>query len=73
MLFAIPFLLLGLAVKLEDAGPVFFRQERVGKDGRRFRVWKLRTMIVGARSRGLGLTVAVDDERITRVGRALRS
>lgn len=60
-------------IKLHDGGPGLFRQERVGKDGWAFRVWKLRTMIVGARSRGLGLTVAVDDERITRVGRILRN
>jgi len=73
VLLAVPFFLIGVAIKLEDGGPVFFRQRRVGRDGRPFRVWKFRTMVVGARSIGLGVTVAVDDERITRVGGFLRS
>ncbi|MFC2078034.1 sugar transferase [Candidatus Bipolaricaulota bacterium] len=68
----IPLTAAAVAIKIEDGGPVFFRQERIGKDGRPFRVWKFRTMVVGARSKGLGVTVAADDERITRVGRILR-
>ncbi len=64
---------IAVAIKLGDGGPVFFRQERVGRDGRLFRIWKFRTMIVGARSQGLGATVAADDDRITRVGRILRN
>jgi len=67
-----PFLLVALAIKLGDGGPVFFRQERVGKDGRAFRIWKLRTMVVNAASKGLGHTVAVGDSRITGIGRLLR-
>ena len=67
------FLVIVVAIKLHDRGPVFFRQERVGKGGRPFRVWKFRTMIVGAASTGLGHTVAVDDARITRVGCVLRN
>jgi len=73
VLLGIPLLVGWLAVRLEDGGPGFFRQERVGRHGRRFRIWKLRTMIVEARSKGLGATVAADDERITRVGHLLRS
>ncbi len=73
VLLAIPFALIALAIKLDSRGPVFFRQERIGKDGRPFRVFKFRTMIVGAAERGLGPTVARDDERITRVGRILRN
>jgi lipopolysaccharide/colanic/teichoic acid biosynthesis glycosyltransferase len=69
---AIPFAAIALAIKLDDCGPVFFRQERIGKGGRVFRVWKFRTMIVDAASQGLGNTVASDDDRITRVGRLLR-
>ena len=61
-----------LAIKLHDGGPIFFRQERVGKDGQEFFVWKFRTMIVNATKMGLGNPVAVDDHRITRVGRFLR-
>lgn len=62
---------LALLVKLEDRGPVFFKQERVGYRGRRFRIWKFRTMVVDAAARGLLLTVG-RDPRITRIGSWLR-
>ena len=61
-----------LAVKLEDGGPVLYRQTRVGKDGRDFEVLKLRSMVVGAERQGLGYAVDRGDARITRVGRILR-
>jgi len=64
---------IALAIKLDSKGPVFFRQERVGKDGRSFRVWKFRTMIEGAVRKGLGYNVAKNDSRITRVGAVLRN
>jgi undecaprenyl phosphate N,N'-diacetylbacillosamine 1-phosphate transferase len=67
------FAVVAVAMKLDDGSPIFFRQERVGRSGRLFRVWKFRTMIIGAESKGLGLNVAHDDERITRVGRVLRN
>jgi lipopolysaccharide/colanic/teichoic acid biosynthesis glycosyltransferase len=70
---AAPFALIAALIKVESAGPVFFRQERVGKDGRPFRVWKFRTMEDGAINRGLGTTVATDDPRLTRVGKRLRN
>jgi lipopolysaccharide/colanic/teichoic acid biosynthesis glycosyltransferase len=73
LVLAVPFGAIALAVKLDDRGPVFFRQERVGRGGRRFRVWKFRTMIVDAVSKGRGVAVAHNDERITRVGRLLRN
>ncbi|MGH7264838.1 MAG: sugar transferase [Candidatus Rokuibacteriota bacterium] len=63
--------LLALLVKAEDGGPVFFRQERVGYRGRPFRIWKFRTMVPDAESRGLPLTVA-GDPRVTRIGAWLR-
>lgn len=59
------------AVKLEDGGPVFFRQVRVGQGGRLFRIWKFRTMGVDAERRGAAITVG-EDPRITKVGRRLR-
>ena len=59
-----------LAVKLEDRGPVLYRQTRVGKDGRDFELLKLRTMVVGAEKLGAGYAVDQGDSRITRVGRA---
>jgi lipopolysaccharide/colanic/teichoic acid biosynthesis glycosyltransferase len=61
-----------LAVKLEDRGPVLYRQTRVGKDGADFELLKLRTMIVGAEKEGAGFAVDKGDSRITRVGRVLR-
>jgi lipopolysaccharide/colanic/teichoic acid biosynthesis glycosyltransferase len=64
--------LAALAIKLEDSGPILYRQERVGKDGVDFDVLKLRTMVVGAESLGAGFAVDQGDRRITRVGRVLR-
>jgi lipopolysaccharide/colanic/teichoic acid biosynthesis glycosyltransferase len=61
-----------LAVKLQDGGPVLFKQTRVGKDGRDFELLKLRTMVVGAETKGAGYAVDKGDARITRVGRFLR-
>ena len=61
-----------LAIKLEDGGPVFYRQTRVGKDGVDFDLLKLRTMVVGAETMGAGLAVNEGDSRITRTGRILR-
>ena len=64
--------LAALAVKLEDGGPVLYRQTRVGRDGSDFELLKLRTMVVGAETMGAGLSVNHGDERITRAGRLLR-
>jgi lipopolysaccharide/colanic/teichoic acid biosynthesis glycosyltransferase len=64
--------LAALAVKLEDGGPVLYRQTRVGRDGADFDLLKLRTMVVGAETMGAGLAVNRGDSRITRAGRLLR-
>ncbi|MCP9485420.1 MAG: sugar transferase [Gaiellaceae bacterium MAG52_C11] len=61
-----------LAVKLDDRGPVLYRQARVGRRGADFELLKLRTMIVGAERQGAGFAVAAGDSRITRIGRFLR-
>jgi lipopolysaccharide/colanic/teichoic acid biosynthesis glycosyltransferase len=61
-----------VAIKLEDGGPVLFRQTRVGKDGVDFDLLKLRTMVVDAESKGAGYAVDAGDSRITRVGKILR-
>ena len=67
------FLPIALAIMLEDGGPVFYRQERWGRDGTRFRVYKFRTMVPDA-DRKFGLIQAVEnDRRITRIGRLLRA
>jgi lipopolysaccharide/colanic/teichoic acid biosynthesis glycosyltransferase len=64
--------LAAVAIKLEDGGPVLYRQDRVGKDGGDFELLKLRTMIVGAERQGAGFAVDEGDSRITRTGRLLR-
>jgi lipopolysaccharide/colanic/teichoic acid biosynthesis glycosyltransferase len=64
--------LAALAIRLESRGPVFYRQRRVGRHGRPFELWKLRTMVPGAESLGAGIYVLEGDPRITRVGRLLR-
>jgi lipopolysaccharide/colanic/teichoic acid biosynthesis glycosyltransferase len=70
---AAPFLgLAALAVKLEDGGPILYRQARVGRGGVDFELLKLRTMVVGAEAQGAGFAIDRGDPRITRVGRVLR-
>ena len=61
-----------VAIKIEDGGPVFFHQTRVGRDGEDFELLKLRTMVVDAERKGAGYAVDAGDSRITRVGRILR-
>lgn len=82
LLCSAPFLALAaVAIKLDTRGPVFFRQTRVGRDGRRFQIVKFRTMVLDAEARkddlrGLnetdGLFKIAQDPRITKVGRVLR-
>ncbi len=60
------------AIKLEDGGPVLYRQTRVGQEGRDFELLKLRTMVVGAETMGAGYAVNRGDSRITRAGKVLR-
>lgn len=73
-LLALSPVLLGLAalIKLSDQGPVFYRGVRVGLDGRPFRIFKFRTMVVNADKIG-GPSTAGDDPRITRIGAFLRA
>jgi len=65
-------LLIGVAIKFDSKGPVFFRQERLGKDGRPFIIYKFRTMFVDAHHRAIS-PQSIDDDRITRIGKKLRS
>jgi exopolysaccharide biosynthesis polyprenyl glycosylphosphotransferase len=79
---ALPLLLLiSLLVRLDSPGPVFFRQTRVGRDGRCFKIWKFRSMVTEAeamkeqlreRNESEGLFKITEDPRVTRVGRLLR-
>lgn len=73
---AIPLLLVAIAIKVDSPGPVFFRQKRLGLRGRPFRVFKFRTMFVGAPAiyNADGSTFnAAEDPRVTRLGRWLRA
>jgi exopolysaccharide biosynthesis polyprenyl glycosylphosphotransferase len=63
--------LVALLIQLDDGGPIFFRQERVGRSGRRFHIWKFRTMRMDAEPHG-PVWAADADPRVTRVGRFLR-
>jgi len=65
------FVIIGILIKLDSKGPVFFVQERVGEDGKIFKAYKLRTMIDKAVEIG-GKKISQDDSRITRVGKYLR-
>ena len=66
------FAVVAAAIKLDSPGPVFFRQTRVGRGGRSFRVCKFRSMVDGASRAGAALTVR-EDPRITRLGLFLRA
>jgi lipopolysaccharide/colanic/teichoic acid biosynthesis glycosyltransferase len=62
---------IGLAIKLNDKGPVFYRGERVGINGKPFRIFKFRTMVVDAEKSGVSTTSGADD-RITPPGKLIR-
>ena len=61
-----------LAIRLESPGDPIYTQVRVGRDGRSFRIFKLRTMVHGAEFTGAGLAINAGDDRVTRVGALLR-
>ena len=63
---------LAALVKIEDGGPVFYSQERVGEGGRVFRAWKFRSMITDAEKYVGALQAAHNDPRVTRIGRVMR-
>ncbi len=75
-------MVIAVAVKLDGGGPVLYRQQRVGRHGRRFQMWKFRTMVPeadalketlrGLNEAGGGLFKIAEDPRVTRVGRWLR-
>lgn len=71
ILLVIPMLIIAVAIKFEDMGPVLYRQERVTTYGKHFRIHKFRTMVVNAEKIGTAVTVG-EDPRITKIGRKLR-
>ncbi len=71
ILFCIPMIIIAIAIKLDSKGPVFFRQERLGKGMKPFKIFKFRTMCDHAYEMG-GIANRSDDPRITKVGALLR-
>ena len=69
----VPLLIVALLIKLDSRGPVIFKQERLGRFGVPFRIWKFRSMCVGAEQQGSGVYSFKGDKRITRIGRFLRA
>ncbi len=67
----LPFI--ALAIRFDSPGPIFYAQWRVGKGGKTFRLFKLRTMILGAEREGEAVWTEREDSRVTRVGRILRA
>jgi len=72
ILFSPVMLITALLIKLDSNGPVFFTQERVGRDKKPFKLYKFRTMKVGAEKEGLGFDVEENDSRIPLIGNFLR-
>ncbi|MBQ8299760.1 MAG: sugar transferase [Clostridia bacterium] len=66
-------IIVAIAIKCDSKGPVFFAQERRTKNGRIFRMYKFRSMVVNAESMGAGLFNYENDPRVTKVGRFLRN
>lgn len=70
---ALPMLLVGVAVKLDSRGPVFFKQTRLGLNGKEFTIFKFRSMCVNAETQGSGVYSGKGDARVTPVGKILRA
>ena len=67
------FLITAIAIKLESKGPVIFKQVRLGKDHKEFKMYKFRSMVVGAEHTGSGVYSSKGDSRVTKVGRIIRA
>lgn len=70
---AIPMAIIAAAVKLDSPGPALFKQDRLGKDGKVFKMLKFRSMCVGAEKTGSGVYSGKGDSRVTRVGKIIRA
>lgn len=67
------FLIAAIAIKIDSKGPVIFKQERIGRKGKVFRIYKFRSMCVNAEHTGSGVYSEKGDARVTRVGKFLRA
>ena len=73
VLFSWLLLLTAIAIKLESKGPVIFKQDRLGKGGKAFKIYKFRSMCVGAEQQGSGVYSGKGDARVTKVGKIIRA
>lgn len=71
ILFSPLFLIITILIKTKSPGPVFYRGERIGKDGKIFKIFKFRTMVPDAEKLG-GVCTSADDPRLTKIGKFLR-
>lgn len=69
----IPLFIVAIIIKLDSQGPIIFKQERLGKNGVPFKIWKFRSMCVGAEKQGTGVYSYKGDTRITKVGKIIRA
>lgn len=72
VLFSLPMAVIALAIKAEDSGPVLYKQTRLTTNGKEFKLYKFRSMIVDAEKDGVARLASEDDDRITRIGRIIR-
>lgn len=70
---ALPMLIIALTIKLDSRGPAFFRQVRLGLNGKEFTILKFRSMCINAEAQGSGVYSGKGDARVTRVGKILRA
>lgn len=73
LLFSWLYLILAVLIKIDSKGPVIFKQERLGKDGKVFSIYKFRSMCVGAEQTGSGVYSGKGDARVTRIGKLIRA
>lgn len=73
IILSIPMLIIAFAIKCDSKGPVIFKQERIGKKGKVFKIYKFRSMCVGAEQTGSGVYSGKGDARVTKVGKILRA
>lgn len=73
IILSVPMVIVAALIKLESKGPVIFKQQRLGKNGKPFWIYKFRSMCVGAEKQGSGVYSYKGDSRITRVGKIIRA
>lgn len=73
IILAIPMAIIAVLIKIDSKGPVIFKQQRIGLNGKVFYIYKFRTMVVNAEHTGSGVYSGKGDARVTRVGRILRA